>query len=221
MHRCLFVVRSRIITFLKRDDDEMTARFTRIILGFSAVSLLAGCETTTPTRVTRFNLGQPIAPAAVAIVPRDPADTGGLAFSTTASAISAELARLGFTVAAPNDATTPLVAVVNLDQTTRPGPPRGPAFSVGIGGATFGRHTGFGGGVGVPIGGQRESYRDSSLLSVQLKRRADSTVIWEGRAATETDAGSPADSPAMLSPRLATALFKDFPGASGQTIMVK
>jgi hypothetical protein len=171
--------------------------------------------------VTRFSLGQPISPAAVAITPRNPNDAGGLAFSTTAGAVSAELARLGFTVAAPNDASSPLVAVVALDQTTRPGPPRGPAFSVGIGGASFGRHTGFGGGVDVPVTRGRESYIDSSLLSVQLKRRDDATVIWEGRASTFTDAGSLADAPAALSQKLATALFRDFPGASGQTIMVK
>jgi hypothetical protein len=198
----------------------MTGRFSKTLMGFAALALLAGCETTTPTKVTRFNLGQPIAPAAVAITPRSPSD-GGLAFSTTASAVSAELNRLGFTIAAPDDASTPLVAVVGLDVTTRPGPPRGPRFSVGIGGATFGRHTGFGGGVDVPISRGRESYVDSSLLSVQLKRRADSTVIWEGRASTVMDAGSRANSPAALTHKLATALFRDFPGASGQTIMVK
>ena len=199
----------------------MSGRFPKPLLGLAALALLAGCETTTPTKVTRFNLGEPIAPAAVAITPRNPADGGGLGFSTTASAVSAELNRLGFTIAAPDDASTPLVAVVALDVTTRPGPPRGPAFSVGIGGASFGRHTGFGGGVDVPVSRGRESYVDSSLLSVQLKRRADSTVIWEGRASTFTDAGSPADSPTALSQKLASALFRDFPGASGQTIMVK
>jgi hypothetical protein len=199
----------------------MTARHSHRILGLAAACLLAGCTTTTPTKVTRFNLGQPIVPGAVLITPRNPNDAGGLAFSTTASAVSAEFARLGFTIAAPNDTSSPLVAVVALDQTTRPGPPSGPAFSVGIGGASFGRHTGFGGGVDVPVTRGRESYVDSSLLSVQLKRRSDATVIWEGRASTVADASSPADSPAALSQKLATALFRDFPGASGQTIMVK
>jgi hypothetical protein len=199
----------------------MTSRFARIILGFAVVGLLAGCETAPPTRVTRFNLGQPIPPAPVAIIPRNSGDAGGLAFSNTASAVAGELHRLGFTVAAPNDATTPLIAVVGLDQATRPGPPKGPAFSVGIGGASFGRHTGFGGDVDVPVAGQRPSYIDATMLQVQLKRRSDSTVIWEGRAQAMTDAGSPAGSPTILAQRLAGALFKDFPGASGQTIMVK
>ncbi len=199
----------------------MTARFAPSMLGLAIAGLLAGCTTTNPTKVTRFNLGQPITPSAVAIAPRNPNDGGGLAFSTTAGAVSTELSRLGFTVAAPDDASTPLVAVVALDQTTRPGPPRGPQFSVGIGGATFGRHSGFGGGVDVPISRGRESYIDSSLLTVQLKRRADSTVIWEGRASTVMDAAAQANSPAALTQKLATALFRDFPGASGQTIMVK
>lgn len=199
----------------------MIRRFSRALLGLAALGLLAGCETTPPTRVTRFNLGQPIPPAPVVIAPSNPADAGGLAFSTTAAAVAGEFRRLGFAVAAAGDATTPLVAVVGFDQATRPGPPRGPAFSVGIGGATFGRHTGFGGGVEVPVAGPRESYRDASRLEVQLKRRADGTVIWEGRAEAITDVGTPADSPGALSQRLAAALFKDFPGASGQTIMVK
>jgi hypothetical protein len=201
---------------------EMTPAFAKSVLGLAAAAaLLAGCETTSPTKVTRFNLGQPIAPGAVTITPRNPNDAGGLAFSTTASAVSAELARLGFTIAPPSDTTSPLVAVVGLDQTTRPGPPKGPAFSVGIGGATYGRHTGFGGGVDVPVSHGRESYVDSSLLTVQLKRRSDATVIWEGRASTNADSDSPADAPPALSQKLASALFRDFPGASGQTIMVK
>jgi len=104
----------------------MSGRFPKPLLGLAALALLAGCETTTPTKVTRFNLGEPIAPAAVAITPRNPADGGGLGFSTTASAVSAELNRLGFTIAAPDDASTPLVAVVALDVTTRPCPPRAP-----------------------------------------------------------------------------------------------
>jgi hypothetical protein len=199
----------------------MTSRFTPIMLGLAVLGLLAGCETTPPTRVTRFNLGQPIPPAPVAIVPRNPGDADGLAFASTAAAVAGELRRLGFTVATPNDATTPLIAIISLDQVTRPGPPRGPAFSVGVGGATFGRHTGFGGGVDVPVEKPRESYIDSSQLQVQLKRRADSTVIWEGRAQAITDASSPAGAPTVLAQRLAGALFKDFPGASGQTIMVK
>ena len=41
----------------------MTARFSSTILGLAAACLLAGCTTTTPTKVTRFSLGQPIAPA--------------------------------------------------------------------------------------------------------------------------------------------------------------
>src|SRR5258708_6617206 len=84
---------------LQKDHAGMTVRLAPIMLGLAAAGLLAGCATTTPTRVTRFSLGQPIAPAPVVIVPRNPNDAGSLAFSTTASAVSAELARLGFTIA--------------------------------------------------------------------------------------------------------------------------
>jgi hypothetical protein len=53
-------------------------------------------------------------------------------------------------------------------------------------------------------------------LIVRIERRSDGTVIWEGRAET----GAAAD-PAASVQRLAAALFRDFPGASGRTITVR
>src|SRR3546814_13817749 len=58
-------------------------------------------------------------------------------------------------------------------------------------------------------------------LNVQIKRRADATVIWEGRAITEAKENAPAAQPGMAAAKLAGALFKDFPGVSGRTITVK
>jgi hypothetical protein len=55
---------------------------------------------------------------------------------------------------------------------------------------------------------------------VRIIRRSDQLVIWEGRAVQSAKAGSPAAQPAIAASKLAEALFKDFPGVSGETIRV-
>jgi hypothetical protein len=55
-------------------------------------------------------------------------------------------------------------------------------------------------------------------LAVRIQRRSDATVAWEGRAQTESRVG--ADRGATVD-RLASALFRDFPGESGRTIRVR
>ena len=198
----------------------MTARFAPSMLGLAIAGLLAGCTTTNPTKVTRFNLSQPIAPGPVAITPRNPNDSGGLAFSTTAGAVSAELNRLDFAPAAPDDASTPRS---RSSHSTRP---PGRARRAGRRSAwhrrgDLRRHSGFGGGVDVPIARGRESYIDFSLFIVELKRRATARSSG-GPRLDRHGRRQPGRFAAALSQKLATALFRrDFPGASGQTIMVK
>ena len=58
-------------------------------------------------------------------------------------------------------------------------------------------------------------------LSVRLKRRSDSTVIWEGRAESVARDGTPYANPEASVQRLAQALFQGFPGRSGEIITVK
>ena len=55
-------------------------------------------------------------------------------------------------------------------------------------------------------------------LAVRIQRRSDATVAWEGRALAESGAG--ADRAGLID-RLASALFRDFPGESGRTIRVR
>ena len=80
---------------------------------------------------------------------------------------------------------------------------------------------GLGGGVSVPVGGGRADEVVATELRVQLKRRSDNTVVWEGRATTETLGNAPTTQPGATAQRLAGALFKGFPGESGITITVK
>jgi hypothetical protein len=57
-------------------------------------------------------------------------------------------------------------------------------------------------------------------LAVRIVRRSDQVVIWEGTAVQFAKAGSPAAQPGIAASKLAEALFKDFPGVSGETIRV-
>jgi hypothetical protein len=182
---------------------------------------LAGCASQVPpATVTRFNIGQPIAPGSFAIEPRDPAVGASLEFDNYAKAVSEQLVRLGFTPGA-QPLKSELVATIAIDRESRQaGPARSP-FSIGLGGGSFGGGVGVGGGVSFPVGKARAPYATRTQLGVQLKRRSDLSVIWEGRAMIEARQGTPYASPTAAVQKLSEALFKGFPGESGQTITVK
>lgn len=196
-----------------------TFLFRAAMLG-SALAL-AGCAAQQPTaRVTRFHLGQPIARGEIAVEPRNPATAKSLEFSTYANAVGAELARAGFRLA-PGLAKSELVAVVDVSRGTRAMYDEGSPFSIGIGGGTFGRNVGVGGGVSFPVGKSRTRELIGTQLAVQIKRRSDGTVIWEGRGMSEARSDTPYADPDAAVRRLAAALFQGFPGESGRTITVK
>ena len=198
----------------------MSTLFLRAALLGSALAL-AGCAAQAPeARVTRFHLNQPIARGDITIEPRLPAMAGELEFQSHARAVSAELARLGFRLV-PGIGKAERVAVVDVTRRARDTYGEGSPFSIGIGGGTFGRNVGVGGGLSFPIGKGRSRELVVTELAVQIKRRSDSTVIWEGRAQSEARGGTPYADPAAAVSKLATALFGDFPGESGRTITVK
>jgi hypothetical protein len=98
---------------------------------------------------------------------------------------------------------------------------RGSGLSVGIGGGTFGRNVGIGGSVNIPVGRSRPNEVAINMLELQLKRRSDNSVVWEGRAVSEARAGTAGAAPGTVVPQLADALLRDFPGTSGQTVRVR
>jgi len=182
---------------------------------------LAGCATQPETQVTRFHLNQPLARGQIAVEPILPADRGSLEFQSYASIVGAELARVGFTEA-PGLTASEQVAAITVERGSRETLRRRSGFSIGLGGGSYGWNGGVGGGVTIPIGRSAKPGQIAiTRLVVQIKRRSDSTVIWEGRAETGAPAGSPDAAPVAAVQRLATAMFKDFPGPSGQTITVK
>lgn len=196
------------------------AGLSRALLIVSSLALGACAASTPHTQVTRFHLGQPLAPGQVAIEPL-PGQAGlnaSLEFEAYSRAVGAELTRLGYTVA-PGVNNSELVASIGVARGTRETQARSPV-SVGLGGGSFGGSTGIGGGVSFPIGG---GARDMVVteLAVQLKRRSEGSVVWEGRAQTAARQGTPYADPAQAVTRLAQALFSGFPGESGKTIEVK
>ena len=196
-----------------------------LVLGVAAAAL-AGCATTSslpPTEVIRYHLGQPIARGTIAVEPMSGGAPASLEFKTYAAAVETELLKVGYTLP-PQGATPEYVATVAFTRTSREGPPRQSPVSIGIGGGGFsgggrrgGGGFGLGGGIGFPIGKSRSTEVLVAELAVTIKRRADQSPVWEGKAQGISDIKG-ADQQAG---RLARALFTGFPGESGRTITVR
>jgi len=196
---------------------------TRVLIALTAVAALAGgCSTTGggrpgPVDVTRYHLSQPIPAGSVAIQSKDA--VAGPEFQLYADAVGAELGQMGFAPAA-SGTRTDYIATVGFTRTDRGQVRTRPPLTIGIGGGSFGGNVGVGGGVSTGIGGKTRTVYGVEL-AVQLRRHGDNTVVWEGKAVTETLSGAPDAQPGDGAARLAAALFKGFPGQSGITITVK
>lgn len=201
-------------------------RLTIQAVAIAATLGLAACASPRPeTRVTRFHLQQPIAPGQIAIEGRTPAMNSSLEFQSYAAAVGAELRRLGFTVA-PGVSRSELVATIDVNRGTRAGLAQRSPVSIGLGGGGFsgggyGGGVGLGGGISFPIGKSRSRDISVTELFVQIKRRSDGTLIWEGRAQQDARADTPAADPVASVAALARELFRDFPGESGRTITTR
>ena len=181
---------------------------------------LAGCATAVPpVEVTRFHMGDQTARGTIAVEPLTLSDDTSIEFRTYAAAVGRELQRIGFTEQAGTG--SQYIASVNYIRSVRDTLAGGRSpVSVGVGGSTGSYGSGVGLGIGINLSGPPKD-TVVTQLNVQIKRRADATVIWEGRALAEAKEGNPAAQPGMAAAKLAEALFRDFPGVSGQTIRVK
>lgn len=179
----------------------------------------AACTTSAPpAQVTRFHLNQPIARGNVFVTPLDRAAPPTLEQQSYVNAVAAALNLQGFTTR-DNIKAAEQIATVDVQRGVQPSalPARSPV-TIGVGGGTYGGGLGIGLGTSFGLGKGKSRDITVTTLAVQLKRASDEAVIWEGRAIgrTESDA-APADEIG----RLADALFRDFPGPSGQTVEVK
>ncbi len=155
------------------------------------MTILAGCAAQIPpAQVVRFHLGQPIAPGEIAVEPRDPVQSAGLEFDTFEASVARELKAHGFAIA-PDLPRSELVAVVDVQRNTRVTGPTTSPFSIGLGGGSFGGGVGVGGGVSFPVGKKTTPEATRTQLFIQIKRRSEGSVIWEGRAQLEAKNGTP------------------------------
>jgi len=194
-----------------------------LALACALPATLSGCVAPVgPVEVTRF-----IAPDApqfargVIRVEPAPGQPDDLEFRAYAAAVGRELTRLGYREPLPGtDAAAPQVALVTLErQRFQPQRSRGPV-SVGVGGATGGYGSGVGLGLGIDLSGPPPE-QVGTRLSVTIRERPSGKSLWEGRAAFTVRADSPLAQTSLGSAKMAEALFKDFPGRSGETILVK
>ena len=170
--------------------------------------------------VTRFHLGQPIPSDTIALVPPPGALPFDLERRSYADAVGRALAGAGFRPV-ENDGRSAYIGVMTIDQTTRAGLPQASPFRIGIGGGGYSGGVGLGGGISLPVGQSRRNDIRMNLLALQIKRRSDNTLVWEGRAVQEIAADAPASSLSAAVPVLARVLLAGFPGPTGQTVRVK
>lgn len=206
----------------------MVKRIGPVLMAMAGALVLAGCTTAiAPVEVTRFHAGAPVPQSGGILV--EPAPEMGkddsIEFRTFAGAVSQELQRIGFTDEAGRQTFAPseYVALVRYDRDVRsPYAARGSEspVSVGVGGSTGSYGSGLGVGIGINLSGKPKDIV-TSRLAVQIRHRADNKAVWEGRAETSAKVGTPASQPGLAAPKLAAALFRDYPGKSGETITVK
>ena len=176
------------------------------------------CSASINADVTRFHQLTGAAGERVVIRPAEPARADGLEFNRYADMVGAKLAAYGF--APPQAGTDPDVVAVldwNVVETSSLRESESPvAVGVGVGGGSRGSGVGVGVSTGFNLAGApRPTY--IRRLSLTLTRTADGVRLFEGRVASRGDDN---DMLAVM-PYLVNALFKNFPGASGETITMK
>lgn len=186
-----------------------------------AVPALSGCVTPVgPVEVTRFHLPDTSAlgKGTISVVPGPGANGASLEWKSYQAAVARQLVLLGYTEAPAGDGAQ--LAELRLSRETfRPERRTGPV-SVGLGGSTGSYGSGVGLGVGINLSG-RPPEQVRTELAVTIKDRVTSAALWEGRASFTVKTSSPLAATSLGAPKMAEALFVNFPGISGETIEVK
>ena len=190
--------------------------------------MLGACSTpfAGPVEVTRFVSPEPnaLARGTISVALADGA-SGELAQAAFVSAVSDELARLGYTVV-PQGSRAQHAATIRTSRAAIAAaePVRRGPVSVGVGGQTGGWGGGFGGGVGmgvgINLGGGQRGPNVTTELAVRIND-AGGRSVWEGRAQMATAVKSPYSQVNLAARTLASGLFRGFPGGNGETITIK
>lgn len=196
----------------------------KILRLFVASALLSasGPVLAAPVTVTHFiaadaSLSVP-AHGTVTVTTAPGDDAQSLELRPWIEAVTHEVDTLGFGAATPNSAD--FLIEVHLDRQTTQGEKRRGPVSVGVGGESGSRYSGFGLGLGFSFGGGPRATTATRLV-VTIRDRASRRPLWEGRADSVESAKSDRAQPDKAAPRLAHAVFAGFPGKSGETITVR
>ena len=195
-------------------------RSSLFVIGAAALAL-SGCASynQAPVDATRYHLDGPIARTTFTVEPLRTNDTISPEYQAFADAVQAQLVALDF-VPTKDVASSGYIVGMSLTRAPMGVIEKQSPFRIGLGGGSFGGNVGVGGGASVGIGGGPRQVIGTER-AVQLRRRSDDTVVWEGRAVTQSVVGEKDNATSDLAQRLAAALFKGFPGESGITITVK
>lgn len=191
----------------------------RIVLPALALLALSACVAPVgPVEVTRFHVPDAqFARGAIIVVPAPGMPDTSLELRTYQSAVARELVRIGYAPAQPGGAQVAEVRLIR--RTWQPDRQRGPvSVGLGAGGGSYGGGVGMG--VGIDLSGPPTAQTETEL-GVMIKDRAGGRTLWEGRALFVVRVDSPLAQTDLGAAKLTEALFRGFPGNSGETILVK
>ena len=193
----------------------------KLAVALAATGVLSACVAPVgPVSVTRFHTADTstLGRGPISVVPAPGADGASLEWKTWQAAVLRQLALVGY---APVDAGgAGQVAEMRVARSTLQPVRTGSPVSVGLGGSTGSYGSGVGLGIGVDLSGTPKP-QVATELGVIIRDRAGGQALWDGRASFSVSSGSPLADSTLASAKVAEALFKDFPGQSGETIEVR
>lgn len=198
----------------------MRHRLLRLLPAVLLLPLAACVAPTGPIEVTRFHLPDTAAlgRGAIAVEAAPGMDPASIELRTFEEAVEREVQRIGY--ATPPGTAAQQVAEVRLERRTlQPERTRSPV-TVGVGGSAGSYGSGLGMGVGIDLSGPPKPVVET-LLGVVIRDRTSRAVLWEGRAQFSVRADSPLATTPLGAAQMAAALFAEFPGRSGETVLVK
>lgn len=199
-------------------------KYSRIALLAATAALLSACTTMPagPVEVTRFHqqaaaakLGQ----TTIFVETASDADLGALELAPYKQAVARELAKMGYRETSRDQAAQ--VAQVSLERFVSEPPPKQNPVSVGVGGSTGSYGSGVGLGIGINLGGKKSAQQVGTQMSVRIRDATSGEALWEGRANFSVGTDSPLAGGEANADTMADALFREFPGNSGETVEVK
>lgn len=214
----------------KKTEFRALGRTLRLAALPLVLASLGACAETFSANVKRFQSQLP-APSGqtFAIVPENPALQGGLEFAQYARLVEAQMARIGYVPTDPAHA----MMIVRFDYGVDKGRERvrstgfyrdpfwGPWYGFRPYGY-YGRHVAPYGAWGYGwydpwFDNDVESYTIyTSGIDLKIDRKADGARLFEGKA----EAVSTSNRLQYLVPNLVQAMFRDFPGHSGETVRI-